>query len=108
MYDKDLHLNDDLELPINDMVFTMCPYCRGNNLHQDKVAVWFGGEMSPFNDIQVVVDQEGISEGTSQEGNPSSRRDGLLIRFWCETCDNIPSLSISQHKGSTFIQWLTE
>ena len=107
-YDQALNPGGDLQLPVNDeSVFTMCPYCGGNNLHHDKVAVFFGGEMSQT-DIQVVVDSESISEGTSQEGNPSSRRDGILIRFWCETCENIPTLSITQHKGSTFLYWSTD
>jgi hypothetical protein len=42
-------------------------------------------------------------------GNPSGRRDGLSIKFWCEGCkgvdEDILELTISQHKGSTLLGW---
>jgi hypothetical protein len=37
--------------------------------------------------------------------NPSSRRDGILIHFWCEHCEEKPVMAILQHKGTTFIGW---
>jgi hypothetical protein len=47
------------------------------------------------------------SEGS---GNPSSRRQGLAIRFFCEGCggadsDDIIELTVAQHKGSTELAW---
>ncbi len=40
------------------------------------------------------------------DGNPSSRRDGLVVRFWCEGCGDDPiELCIAQHKGTTEIGW---
>jgi hypothetical protein len=42
-------------------------------------------------------------------GNPSSRRNGLSIKFWCEGCkgvdEDILELTISPHKGSTLLGW---
>lgn len=37
-------------------------------------------------------------------GNPSSRRDGLVILNWCEHCHGLTELRIYQHKGVTFIE----
>ena len=37
--------------------------------------------------------------------NPSTRRDGIVIKFWCETCPKISLLCIAQHKGYSLINW---
>jgi hypothetical protein len=42
------------------------------------------------------------SEGS---GNPSSRRDGIAVRFWCEACKAKPELLIEQSKGNTYVRW---
>jgi len=43
---------------------------------------------------------------TAGSGNPSSRRDGLVIRFWCELCDVVDAeLTVEQHKGCTYLGW---
>ena len=60
---------------------------------------------------QVIADDEGktlaaaSSIDTDLKGNPSARRDGLAIRFWCESCDARPVLTIAQHKGSTLVEF---
>jgi hypothetical protein len=40
--------------------------------------------------------------------NPSVKRDGIVINFNCEHCDNEAKLrlAIVQHKGQTFFYWL--
>jgi DNA-directed RNA polymerase subunit M/transcription elongation factor TFIIS len=38
-------------------------------------------------------------------GNPSYRRHGLAIRFWCEQCDQTSELTLEQHKGNSFLGW---
>jgi hypothetical protein len=38
-------------------------------------------------------------------GNPSERRDGLAVPFWCETCEGNSELMIAQHKGQSFVGW---
>ena len=41
--------------------------------------------------------------------NPSSYRNGVVILFWCEFCDEPEEvgakLNISQHKGTTHMYW---
>ncbi len=50
-------------------------------------------------DTAVIVDSD-------LRGNPSSRRHGITIRFYCETCEAKPYLAIYQHKGTTFVNWV--
>ena len=46
-----------------------------------------------------------VAVGTDQAENPSPRRDGVAIQFWCEACPSTPVLHIYQHKGDTMINW---
>jgi hypothetical protein len=85
----------------------LCPNCKGNYLHHDTVAVYSRSE-----DAENVT-QTTISNGvlvsslvpSSRSANPSSRRDGLTISFWCEFCDSKPILTVAQHKGNTQVKW---
>lgn len=85
----------------------LCPRCGADNLHHDMVTTYERAE-----DAETVV--ETTLQGTSVSvdaaskggGNPSRRRDGLVISFWCEQCGDAPiELCIAQHKGCTEIGW---
>jgi hypothetical protein len=48
------------------------------------------------------------------KNNPSDRRDGIVITFWCEQCHgesgpdtNYLRLAVIQHKGATYLRWLS-
>lgn len=79
-----------------------CPACGGDYLHHHKVEV-FDRKPDAEVGLHVVVEGEGATVDTDIQGNPSSRRHGLMIHFWCETCDNRSVLSVVQHKGTTFL-----
>jgi hypothetical protein len=90
-----------------------CPHCDGTYLHQTKVEVFWRGERAVDGrmigredapSIAVVIDDGTASLGIPTR-NPSTRRDGLLIHFFCENCDYRPTLAIAQHKGQTMIFW---
>lgn len=36
--------------------------------------------------------------------NPSARRDGIRILFWCESCRAVFEMTIAQHKGNTYLE----
>ena len=96
------------ELVIEGERWLMCPSCRGgsNNLHHTTVHVFAldREEDSPGTHVEVSVRGE-VKVDRKMAGNPSSRRHGLTIDFWCENCLDINRLQIAQHKGITTIEW---
>jgi hypothetical protein len=97
----DLNISPRLTL---DYDLVNCPYCGGGSLHHSVVDVFERGEDEPEH-TKVHVDGSNVIISRGKNGNPSLRRDGLSIFFWCESCENHPKLNIYQHKGSTYIQW---
>lgn len=84
-----------------------CPHCGNNYLHHGEVTVFFRNEDEP---LVVVTRIEGGSASvdvvpTPASGNPSSRRDGLTVNFWCEGCGRSSELTIAQHKGISLLAW---
>lgn len=100
----------------------ICPECDGQNLHQYEVAVFCRSEddddvlrttivnapspnmrrdMEEFPPRRLMVD----FMKNRGSGNPSFRRHGTVIRFWCENCDCRPQLCIAQHKGEEEVEW---
>ena len=82
-----------------------CPSCGGENLHHDAVDVYFRKHEDAPEGMFIRCADDASIKSISPEGNPSNRRDGLVITFWCESCDDRPQLAILQHKGTTFHQW---
>ena len=48
--------------------------------------------------VNSVVTVDGI-----MTGNPSPRRHGVRLAFMCETCADVFTVALYQHKGNTFI-----
>jgi hypothetical protein len=82
----------------------VCPNCLGLCLHHSSIDVFERREDDPEH-MQIHIDRSEVKISKGTHGNPSPRRDGLSILFWCEGCTNFPKLNIFQHKGSTYIQW---
>lgn len=111
---------------ITDGDSTPCPNCGSPTLHQETVDVYFRQEDA---DHGIAVTVQGaavgamtkasdqvtggmrdpdlipVAVGTDQQDNPSARRDGVAIHFWCEACPAHPVLHVVQHKGDTIIEW---
>ena len=83
-----------------------CPACGGENLHQERVDSWFREEDATHGLHTSAMKDGGCFVLPQMHGNPSSRRDGLTITFSCENCEDLPTLSIVQHKGLTLVGWL--
>ena len=85
----------------------ICPNCGFHCLHHDGVTVYDRQEDYPIT-IETFV-REGLATTSTVDSNvsrnPSSRRDGVAIEFWCEGCEVRPQLTIEQHKGTTFLAW---
>ena len=101
------------ELPQTERNHLACPNCGDTFLHQHAVEVFDRNEEDAEDGTHTTADYgDGVHVDQSMSGNPSSRRDGIKIRFWCELCDGWENredaeltLCISQHKGQERIYW---
>jgi hypothetical protein len=81
----------------------LCPYCGEEYTHHDRVEIFDCGEDAESG-LHVVVAGERMTADRQLTGNPSRRRHGLRIHFWCEICGGRRfALTIVQHKGATFL-----
>jgi hypothetical protein len=77
----------------------LCPYCGEAATHHDRVEIYDRNEDAATG-LHVVVDGEQLTADHNLTGNPSSRRHGLRVWFWCECCGGRRfALTITQHKG---------
>lgn len=81
----------------------LCPECGSCYLHQRVTDIYEREEDAPFGKHTTVRRHETVVT-TDMSGNPSSRRQGLVITFECENCDAIPQFAIYQHKGLTLLK----
>jgi len=88
-----------------------CPKCGEAELHHDRVDVYtrqgaggvFGeGEDGPSQCVSVSLHGD-VSITQNAAANPSARRHGLRISFWCEQCGTPTAMTIAQHKGATYV-----
>lgn len=89
-----------------------CPDCKGEYLHQGTVQIFNRDEDAHQVRVTTVNNKDTHEASIANELslNPSSRRQGMRISFYCEACDGESKreskfLNISQHKGSTYIYW---
>jgi hypothetical protein len=85
----------------------ICPGCASNCLHHKYVTVYDVAKEDAPQMTRTRV-SHGIvesSEVPNTNENPSSRRHGLAIGFWCECCPAKSELTIAQHKGNTLVEW---
>jgi len=97
-------------------VQVLCPNGH-DTVHHSRIDVWERGE-DETRGLHVSVGEDGVhvdpkadvEHRQGQAGNPSPRRHGLTVWFWCEQCgkDNAFGLDLSQHKGETFLAYHPE
>lgn len=86
------------------LIHIACPHCTAQELHHNSVETFF--RMEDWDEgVYTKSTHDGVVSGTDLTGNPSPRRDGVVIRFWCEICDGKSKLCLIQHKGSTYMYW---
>ena len=91
-----------------------CPIChQETGLHHDRVEV-FERKEDALRGLHVDVtshetlsrlDPPAVTTDENMEGNPSSRRNGVAIYFWCEHCSKESKLTIAQSKGTTIVKF---
>jgi hypothetical protein len=88
----------------NNSDWLLCPGCGEHDLHHDQVTV-FERETEDAPSRATEIDGTRVRVLSDGRGNPSSRRGGIAIRFWCEHCSAVPELTLAQHKGTTLMEW---
>lgn len=98
-------------LTFDDAGQLLCPHCGHHYLHQGTVSIYSRSEDSPTVVLTTVTPDSAEHRTqtnvtiSSNKGNPSLRRHGVVIRFNCEECPQPSELTIAQHKGTTEIGW---
>ena len=78
-----------------------CPGCGGRSgLHHYRVEVFDREDDDRFG-LHVSIQDGKMSQDQDMTDNPSLRRGGLSVFFWCENCEDLSVLHIAQHKGQT-------
>lgn len=90
----------------------LCPRCNDNYLHHITTQVFNRGEDADYVDVTTVGMEEvtQVKFRNDETANPSNRRQGILIHFYCEACSETERtddlvLAIAQHKGETYMGW---
>jgi hypothetical protein len=95
----------DPSIKIDELSALLCPACGDNHLHHILV-IAFERDSEDAPTRVIVVQQDSSVRDVGELGkNPSSRRNGIAIRFWCENCDALAELTLAQHKGATLVGW---
>jgi hypothetical protein len=85
-----------------------CPRCDfAHGLHHGDVTI-YGRSEDEDQTRKTQISNDGCHASTVASqgcGNPSTRRDGLVISFDCENCGDGLELAIAQHKGATLVSW---
>lgn len=95
-----------------------CPKCKDVWLHQGNVTVYERSEDAEFTTVIAQSEDKVVVTKfpSADTHNPSGRRRGMTIEFWCESCNDSGVsdyegkpfyLAISQHKGNTFVEWVS-
>jgi len=110
-----IHPDDDSGMPIYvgerpvrlSGNLLLCPRCGSATLHRFCVTTFERLEDAETTSItHIESGRTSVSVAPSEDcRDPSSRRHGLGIGFWCEDCDGRAELTIGQHKGLTLLDW---
>lgn len=92
-------------LSINDAFNLKCPNCGGTYLHHETVEVYNRATENHPQGLAITIRGQEVKQESSMDHNPSSRRDGIRIRFYCEKCPAHPVFLLSQHKGETYLEF---
>ena len=85
-----------------------CPACGYEYMHHEVLEVFERPKEDAEHGVHVTITGCTVTVDNKMTGNPSLRRDGLRIRFWCEGCDEKSTLTLVQHKGQSFLQLAIE
>jgi hypothetical protein len=103
-------MSDPYSLHVKNQLTLCCPSCGDDEgyLHHTDITVFSRPvEDGPVTETRVHHDGSvrTFPPDKGRRHNPSNRRDGLAIAFWCEHCGEGHELTLEQHKGFTYVNW---
>jgi hypothetical protein len=83
-----------------------CGWCQWQNTHFVRTEVYHDPDTTNLNDtrLRAVIQGPEFRLDSTDEGNPSPRRNGIRLLYRCEMCPGISALEIFEHKGDTIIR----
>lgn len=85
-----------------------CPACGEQELHHYRVDVFEPDKEDSKTGLHSSITSKSVATDGNLNGNPSARRHGLAIHFWCEQCLALSVLSLAQHKGQSNLDFRVE
>ena len=83
----------------------LCPCCnKGDYLHHDIVEIFERREDSGHCLHTLSKGGRTITKISAGRGNPSMRRHGVAIGFFCEHCGVRSKMTVAQEKGQTLVE----
>jgi hypothetical protein len=79
-----------------------CPNCGDEYLHHQSIEVYCRDKQDAESGLMTEISGGVTTITRDMKGNPSQRRDGIIITFDCETCDHKSKILIVQQEGKTF------
>jgi len=83
----------------------LCPKCDFSYIKITKTELFNRKAEDDLSGLHVSIEGISLRVDDSLIGNPSDRRSGMYIYFECENCPEVSRLSLSQHKGETFLSF---
>ena len=92
----------------NESGVLLCGHCGGEYLHRKATRHYLRNAEDSDTGACVVTtpNDSHIARNVrvgEDDGNPSLRRNGVAIEFFCESCLGRSELTIAQHKGMTLV-----
>ena len=89
---------------MDDQYVIYCAHCGGEFMHQRDVEVFHRDEEDSLTGLHAWIRGVEFVTTESVEGNPSGRRDAVVLGFWCEQCESTTVLEFIQHKGTELVE----
>jgi hypothetical protein len=89
-----------------DNAAVRCLYCDDDYLHHNDVAIYNRAGEDSNHGLAIYAKSDSVTINDDMAGNPSGRRNGLMIHFECENCSRTSKLALYQHKGVTYLHWV--
>lgn len=86
----------------SDDAILLCPGCGDTYLHHGEIEIFNRAEDAKKG-LHIVANGETVRIDHDMAGCPSSRRQGIAVKVWCEGCSWESVLTIVQHKGQTVL-----